>query len=1176
MKQKLLNLAAALLLCSASASAQTDVTSTYLTNADFSEGPVVTADIRGYGKDMVAGDVYGFQAVTGWNFHILSGDNNTAAYPNSAMGGGVLAYGSSNQLKGNNVTAPAWGPEASSVNGLGFFGVWGCGGYYYQDVTFAAGKYKITFPIYCISGTQANTTYTGFYPTSGTNRTVAINTTVSSWVNQTVEFTLATETAGQIRLGYQSTGSGSGANPHLVFDGVKIEYTATVVKDVLANAISAAQKANAKLSDADLTAAISTAQTVYNDENATQEQVNAAAATLNTATELAMSADGDVTDIFLTNADLSSVDGWTLSASAQYHDQGSYQIGGSESVRFAAPTADETHLTSEYAFGFECRWSTNYTSYYQTTDPVPAGVYTLTFDMENVNGGTSNASYDDRNYVEVNGVKTYSSTTEWKQGKSSWTTHTIRVTVNEAAPLTISFGYGTANNNIGSDNTPAIYVSHLNLSYSSFLSGAKAAWDEAKAAAEAAVANSDYVNVTGEELTALNTEIAKAEPTTVDDYNTAAAALQAATATFTGAKAAYDAIQTLNARATAAGVEPYAITSTTTAADINAAIPALENSIRVAEHAPEVQVFNQMLVDYPYEIALGNWTTSGDVKNLSSQHWNGDANATYNEPDSWGSNTGGTSSWTQEITLPAGYYMLQIAGRHSNDSELSVSVKDGENVLATTSDFPAQGTGYGIDMDGNANYDMNGNFANSGNGWGWAWRSLDISLGEEKTITIVVDYSATVGQQWASFTSYVIRSQFPKEKIDLLNAIKAAQAVDLTTNVGTGVFQKKFVDDGTLSSAITTAQEVYDNAYATTETVTNALTTLNNTKDNVVALYEAAELNAPDPTQPYNLVFNCEGHTATGNALTLIPNPSQTQGFYGLKYLAPANTNLAQAFYFVHTTGNKYKVYAVDAEGHDRYITTQAEGYGTTWYDGIRTIDDASKAMEIEIRPNGEGLYLLWNTGANKAIAHNGNDNNDMFTNNTANFQFAETTKASITINTTAAGWGTLMLPFSGLELPAGVTAYSVSELSGDRLTLVDAGSVLLANMPYIIEGAWEENVTGDAQGTELTYTDGLLTGTYEAMNAIDGTYILQKQDETVGFFQVDTNEATPRIRANRAYLTVSSPVKAFFLGGDADAIQSVFTKVAAGEIYDLAGRKVQKMQKGGVYIIDGKKVSVK
>ena len=61
-----------------------------------------------------------------------------------------------------------------------------------------------------------------------------------------------------------------------------------------------------------------------------------------------------------------------------------------------------------------------------------------------------------------------------------------------------------------------------------------------------------------------------------------------------------------------------------------------------------------------------------------------------------------------------------------------------------------------------------------------------------------------------------------------------------------------------------------------------------------------------------------------------------------------------------------------------------------------------------------------------------------------------------------------------------------------------------------------------------------------------------------------------------RAYLSVPSNVKAFFLGGDTDAIMNVFSGIAEGKFFDLSGRKVAKMQKGNTYIVNGKKVNVK
>ena len=474
MKIKKLFALAVAMLCTAVTWAQTDVTSTYLTNADFSQStPLTGTYLYGYGKD---GLPYGFQTIEGWTSVVTAGDNSNSSYPNSGMAAGVFAYGSSTQLKGNSKAAPATNPNGeASGNCFGFFGVWGDGGYYYQNVTLAAGKYTITVPMYNQSGTQANTTYTGFFPTSGTNRTVAVNPTVGQWVNQTVTFTLAAETEGQIRIGYQSTGSGSAANPMLFIDCVKIEFTSQVVKDVLVTALASANSINGRLSDSDLTSAIATAQAVYDNINATQEQVNSAAETLDSAVETAMAnaiIGGTEATVALANADLASLDGWTVASSSSFNDKGNGLIGTYQ-VRFSPATVDATHLATEYCFGFEARWGGNFASYNQTTVALPAGVYTLTYDVENVNSATQNLTYADYSFVQVGDTKYYSAETEWMKGQSSWTTHSIHVTLENPAPLTVSFGYGTGSNNSSADVTPALYVSHVKLTWSDPLQAAK-------------------------------------------------------------------------------------------------------------------------------------------------------------------------------------------------------------------------------------------------------------------------------------------------------------------------------------------------------------------------------------------------------------------------------------------------------------------------------------------------------------------------------------------------------------------------------------------------------------------------------------------------------------------------------------------------------------------------------
>lgn len=218
---------------------------------------------------------------------------------------------------------------------------------------------------------------------------------------------------------------------------------------------------------------------------------------------VAAMAQTDVTSTYLTNADFSSTEGWTEVVSGQFRDFGNGLIG-EYTVRFSPATVDETHLATEYCFGLECRWNTNYASYTQTTSELPVGMYTLTYDVENVNGGTTSATYENRFFVEIGDNKIEDSSKEWMSGKSAWTTHTISFAITEASTATISLGYGTGSNNFGADNTPALYVSHLKLTYQSLIDGVKA---ELKAEIEKAQA----LSVADSEKPALEAAISEAE-----------------------------------------------------------------------------------------------------------------------------------------------------------------------------------------------------------------------------------------------------------------------------------------------------------------------------------------------------------------------------------------------------------------------------------------------------------------------------------------------------------------------------------------------------------------------------------------------------------------------------------------------------------------------------------------
>ncbi len=388
---------------------------------------------------------------------------------------------------------------------------------------------------------------------------------------------------------------------------------------------------------------------------------------------------------------------------------------------------------------------------------------------------------------------------------------------------------------------------------------------------------------------------------------------------------------------------------------------------------------------------------------------------------------------------------------------------------------------------------------------------------------------------------------------DVIGNVQYALDAIPTANIGTGAFQY--------------SQDAIDAA--------NALVQGTATVADVEAAYAAlTTVNAPAEGQLFNVVLTYGGWTYDNKAMTYIANGRTDGGNYNIQYKEVANQNLAQAFTFTKVEGNNYKMSQIDADGVARYISTGVPYSGNT--SQIRTTTNADQALVVTVIPTAtEGKWNLRNTEANQYI---GSQDAGVYTvNSHIDFVLVETQKPSITINTTAAGWGTTMLPFAVSEIPEGVKVYTCAETVGATLTLVEVNA-LEANKPYIIEGAWNETLTGDAQGTALSYTEGLLTGVYAQTPAPVGSYVLQKLNDTVAFYEVAEGKQ-PKVGANRAYLNDASAeagIKAFYLGGDADAIKSVFDGLVNGDAYDLGGRKVNKLQKGNVYIVNGKKVVVK
>ena len=793
---------------------------------------------------------------------------------------------------------------------------------------------------------------------------------------------------------------------------------------------------------------------------------------------------------------------------------------------------------------------------YQTIPNLPAGTYQLSALLAGFNGESLVlAANENTNSVVVAGDKTVGYTVN------------VVFTLSAATDVVIK---ASNTKDAGNENSDKSFIKADNFilkAYSDPLAALKEQLATLQTEATTTLADETYKNVTGSEKTNLNTLATTTPAETEAAYNTTISDITAAISAFTAAKPSYDAYVEANGIATTLAT---AVTAPTTAAEAV-----------TRTHELYVNIDAKVTSDFAHDVTdVYNVSFTGFTATNKGQHWSDNAETSY--LDQWGT---GTVTATQDITLPAGSYVLKATGR----ADAANPAKAYMSANGTTVNFANNGdTGKGVDTSGAVNYG-DGTFANNV-GYGWEWRFIPVELSVETTIT--VNMTLERSSSWGSFCDFTILCDdatyapiaLSAAKAELQAVIDAAPAVR-TKNIGDGAFQIPAAGVQTYSEALAAANTAKD---ATDATVTS-LATAKAELEAAIATYNALEVNAPDANKLYNIIVAEDGNAKEGNAVVIMPGTTGANNptGYALNVNLAPNTNLNQAVTFTKVSGDSYTISFETAAGTTYLTTGSLNGSAAGWNkQQIQATTDADKKCAFTIvAAEEDNVFYIYNPEFNDYIDYQ--DGGSLYTDTNIDhkaFSLVETTKPSITINTTAAGWGTTMLPFAVASLPDGVKAYTCAEVSGQSLTLIEVTTGLEANKPYIIEGSWEAVLTGDAQGTALTYTEGLLTGTYKDIDAPDGKYIMQKQNEKVGFFLVDyaylegNSLNKPRVKANRAYLTTPAAggVKAFFLGDTEDAIKGVFDGVAAGEIYDLAGRKVQNMQKGNVYIVNGKKVIVK
>ena len=916
------------------------------------------------------------------------------------------------------------------------------------------------------------------------------------------------------------------------------------------------------------------------------------------ATGTMLHAQTDVTSTYLTNADFSSVENWTAYVSSQFRDYGNGLIG-TYNVRFSPATVDETHTSSEYCLGFEVRWSSNYASYNQTTSELPAGVYKLTYDVENVNEGTISKTYDNLFYVQIGDTKYSDSSTEWMmKGKSSWTSHTINFTVTDPTTAVISLGYGTGNNNISADQTPAIYVSHLKLTWTDPLAGSRNNWKEALDVAKAAVENTDYANVKGEELTALNAEIGKTEPTTIDGYTEATTALTNATSIFTGAKAAYDAFETAKTETTpdlayAATAKKTALTETknttaTSAEDATAKTAAITKALRayyeshaLAEGVDGAVNMSDRITNATEPKNNNGWTWTGSKNNpKSNESWtdaDGTNNHSYFDGGDWGANSW-TTTMKQTVSLPAGKFLLTAKGRAATNTTFTMAVGESSVDLPHVSSV--------------------GNVFNRG----WGDASVEFET-DGSDVEILVTASSNTLHEWFSVSDFrLVRLELYTEmaKAEDYEALNAAIAAAEAKTLGFETGEYAPYNNVETIEALATAKALDQTA--------------ENSKDEVLALTSALgvwNLNNGEVDGIYNGDLNASVPNATSGVNVDMPGWTSVQGMRlvigdaatdpGLEYTSAkkalfswGGTTLTYGEKTGYTLPLKantvYEVtYLISAWRDGDFPTYTSVNVGGKIYEKYMTvpgkINDAEgnpfKQMTFKFVTGEAGDYVVKLYGNKHFVV------SDISLRKVATERFNGTTIAATD------KYGTFISPIAR-ELPTGLKAYTVDgvEENGTTLTLTSVDAIA-ANTPVVLENTTDAAITleakeGQSLATEETYKTGLLTGVL-ALNGIlapANSYVLQNQDNVVAFYKVyEDATAAITVPAYRAYLTAPSTatganVRGFFFpeSGDATGIAGIeaLTSGNYDAIYTAGGVKVNSLQKGlNIVVKDGKSYKI-
>lgn len=251
----------------------------------------------------------------------------------------------------------------------------------------------------------------------------------------------------------------------------------------------------------------------------------------------------------------------------------------------------------------------------------------------------------------------------------------------------------------------------------------------------------------------------------------------------------------------------------------------------------------------------------------------------------------------------------------------------------------------------------------------------------------------------------------------------------------------------------------------------------------------------------------------------------------------------------------------------------------------------ADQAADIQLLPmNNEGLVCITTNGNAPKAATEGWYIEEVENPSSVGFN----------LSVSKYGYSGLYLEYD-VQLPQGVTAYTASEITGNTVMLTPiAEKVIPAQTAVIVKAepgtyrmAFTESVAPETSIEKAPILSGSSVTEYKKADVHTSYYLFGVKNETVGLYKAwleynadgsitDGNKGTDqgghfKISANKVYLTLPDNGQAAALTFRFDTpttdIEASLTEESNATIYDLQGRRLEKVRQAGLYIVNGRKV---